>query len=89
VSSWAAFLKARAELINEGVDEGKSWNEIARWLSCDTQQVALIHHACGPDGTFTTDSRPKDCVHDFSEVHGRCLNCGAGRPCPTCGATDP
>lgn len=71
--TYGAFLKARAELINAWWSQ-KTPDRIARDLSCDATQVELIHGACGPDGPFTTDSRPKNCPHEYRDGH--CLKCG-------------
>lgn len=42
LAAWGRFLGARAELIHDGANNGKSAASIATWLSCDPGQVALI-----------------------------------------------
>jgi hypothetical protein len=44
---WADFLEARRRAIGVLADEGKSYQEIARILSCDEGQVHLIHPSNG------------------------------------------
>lgn len=49
-ADWARFLRERHLLIEEWVAEGQSFDEIARKLSMDPQQVQLISLTPVPQG---------------------------------------
>lgn len=74
--AYGNFLKARAELINAWWNQ-KSPERIARDLSCDATQVALIYQGCGPNGRFEPGGQLKP---QGAQPNRECSTCGYA-PC--------